>query len=176
MERPFCLPMKIRPAIANDIPEIAEIYGRSVLEEYASFEHIPPDADEMLERFNGVVEKGYPYLVAEIDGKVAGYVYASAHRPRPAYQKTVESTVYVAPAYWRQGVAGALMQELIACCRHGEFREMIAIVACSGDANLDEIGSIRLHRSLGFVDSGRLKGVGYKHDQWLDIVLLQLSL
>ena len=168
--------MKIRSATAADIPQIAEIYGRSVLEEYASFEHVPPDAAEMLARFNGVVEKGYPYLVAEIDGQIAGYVYASAHRPRPAYQKTVESTVYVAPAYWRRGVAVALMQELITRCRAAEFREMIAIVACSQDANLDEIASIRLHRQLGFADSGRLKGVGYKHNQWLDIVLLQLSL
>ena len=168
--------MKIRSATAEDIPEISAIYGRSVLEEYASFEHIPPESAEMLERFKGVVEKGYPYLVAEIDGRVAGYVYASAHRPRPAYQKTVESTVYVAPEFWRRGVAGALMQELIVRCREAQFREMIAIVACSQDARLDEIGSIRLHRSLGFEEAGRLKGVGYKHDQWLDIVLLQLSL
>lgn len=168
--------MKIRSATEEDISQITDIYGRSVLEEYASFEHIPPDADEMLQRFNAVVEKGYPYLVAEIDDRVAGYVYASAHRPRPAYQKTVESTVYVAPDYWRRGIAAALMEELIDRCKEAQFREMIAIVACSGDAKLDEIASIRLHRSLGFSDSGRLKGVGYKHDQWLDIVLLQLSL
>lgn len=168
--------MKIRSATATDIPEITEIYGRSVVEEYASFEHTPPDASEMLQRFNGVLEKGYPYLVAEMDGQVAGYVYASAHRPRPAYQKTVESTVYVAPAFWRRGVAIALMHQLIERCRAAEFREMIAIVACSQDATLDDIASIRLHRQLGFADSGRLKGVGYKHDQWLDIVLLQLTL
>ena len=168
--------MNIRSATSADIPAITEIYARSVLEEYASFEHIPPDADEMQQRFMGVTEKGYPYLVAEIDGQIAGYVYASAHRPRPAYQKTVESTVYVAPDFWRRGIAAALMQELITRCRQSQFREMIAIVACAGDANLDEIASIQLHRRLGFVDSGRLKGVGYKHDQWLDIVLLQLSL
>jgi phosphinothricin acetyltransferase len=168
--------MKIRPATFEDIPAISEIYGRSVIEEFASFEHTPPEVAEMAQRFTAVTGQGYPYLVAEIDGVVAGYTYASAHRPRPAYQKTVESTVYVAPALWRSGVAGALMAALVDQCRKDQFRQMIAIVACQGDADLSEIASIRLHQKLGFVESGRLKGVGYKHDQWLDIVLLQLSL
>ena len=95
--------MKIRPATVDDIPAITGIYSRSVLEEFASFEHTPPGAEEMRQRFSSVTQKGYPYLVAEIDGVIAGYAYASAHRPRPAYQKTVESTVYVAPAYLAKG-------------------------------------------------------------------------
>ncbi|MEP0943263.1 MAG: N-acetyltransferase family protein [Rhizobiaceae bacterium] len=168
--------MKVRPATAEDIPAIAAIYGRSVLEEFASFEHTPPDTAEMLTRFTAIIEKGYPYLVAEIDGVVAGYSYASAHRPRPAYQNTVESTVYVAPDFWRNGIAAELMQELIQQCRSAKFRQMIAIVACQGDADLDEIASVQLHRKLGFVDSGRLKGVGFKQGLWLDTVLLQMSL
>ena len=168
--------MKIRAATSQDIPEITAIYGRSVIEDFASFEHIPPDEAEMLQRFEAVTMQGYPYLVAEIDGQVAGYCYASAHRPRPAYKSTVESTVYVAPDFWRKGVAGALMQALIERCQVAEFRQIIAIVACEGDADLDKIPSVQLHRKLGFVDSGRLKEVGFKHDKWLDIVLLQLTL
>ena len=168
--------MQIRPATENDIPQIAEIYGRSVIEEFASFEHVPPSTEDMRQRFAALKDQGYPYLVAEIDGRVAGYCYASAHRPRPAYQKTVESTVYVAPQFWRKGVAAALMQALIDQCRRDDFRQMIAIVACRGDAKSDQIASVRLHTKLGFVESGRLTGVGFKPDQWLDIVLLQLSL
>ena len=77
---------------------------------------------------------------------------------------------------WRRGVANELMQALVEQCRAAEYRQMIAIVACRGDAGLEKIASVQLYRKLGFVNSGRLRGVGYKHDQWLDIVLLQLAL
>lgn len=168
--------MEIRPATPDDMDQIAAIYGRSVLEEFASFEHEPPDAEEMRRRFEGVVANGYPYLVAEIDGEVAGYCYASAHRPRPAYGKTAESTVYVAPAHWRKGVAQALMAALIGACRDRGYRQVIAIVACKDQDDLSQNASVRLHHRLGFHEAGRLKGVGHKHGLWLDIVLLQLSL
>ena len=168
--------MLIRPATQDDVPAIAEIYARSVVEEFVSFEHEPPSVDEMGKRMAAVVAADYPYLAAEIDGKVAGYCYASSYRPRPAYSKTVETTVYVAPKFWRQGVARKLLQELLEECRRREFRQVIAIAACRGDANLEDVASVQLHLNMGFVASGRLTGVGYKHNQWLDIVLLQLTL
>ena len=105
--------MIIRPATESDIPQITTIYARSVREEIVSFELEPPDETEMLHRMQGLLANDYPYLVAEKDGEIAGYVYASAHRPRPAYAKTVESTVYVDPSFWRQGIARALLVALI---------------------------------------------------------------
>ena len=168
--------MKIRPATAHDIDQITVIYGRSVLEEFASFEHEPPNAADMLQRYQAIVDNNYPYLVAEIDGDVAGYCYVSAHRPRPAYGTTVESTVYVSPNHWRKGVARALMQALTEACRAQSYRQMIAIVACKEDDDLTRNASVQLHLALGFEEAGRLKGVGHKHGQWLDIVLLQLGL
>lgn len=168
--------MIIRPATTSDIPSITEIYARSVDQEFVSFELEPPDDVEMLKRMNGLKTKNYPYLVAEVENQVAGYAYASAHRPRPAYSKTVESTVYVAPQFWRQGIASSLLTALVETCRKQKFREMIAIAACEPHAELSDIPSIQLHLSNGFVDSGRLKSVGHKHGKWLDIVLMQRSL
>mgnify|MGYP000017376531 CR=1 FL=1 len=165
--------MIIRPATESDIPQITTIYARSVREEIVSFELEPPDETEMLHRMQGLLANDYPYLVAEKDGEIAGYVYASVHRPRPAYAKTVESTVYVDPSFWRQGIARALLVALIEKCQQQQFRQMIAIAACDPDADLSEIPSVQLHLALGFVESGRLKAVGYKHDKWLDIVLMQ---
>ncbi|MEP1207022.1 MAG: N-acetyltransferase family protein [Rhizobiaceae bacterium] len=168
--------MQIRQARPDDIPAITEIYGRSVVEEFVSFEHQPPSVAEMTSRMAALIDAGYPYLVAELDGEIAGYCYASSYRPRPAYSKTVESTVYVAPKFWRQGVASRLLDSLIEQCRARQYRQMIAIAACQGDANLQEVASVQLHHRLGFATSGRLTGVGYKHNQWLDIVLMQLTL
>ena len=168
--------MLIREAVQDDVPAITGIYARSVLEEFVSFEHEPPSVDEMDKRMAELVAAGYPYLVAEIDGEVAGYCYASSYRPRPAYSKTVETTVYVAPKFWRQGVARQLLQELLDECRRREFRQVIAIAACQGDAELEDVASVQLHLDMGFAASGRLTGVGFKHNQWLDIVLMQLTL
>ncbi len=168
--------MQIREATPADIPAITQIYGRSVIEEFVSFEHEPPSIDEMTDRLTGITEAGYPYLAAETNGELAGYCYASSYRPRPAYGKTVESTVYVAPKFWRQGVARQLLGSLINECRKREFRQVIAIAACQSDAEVGKIASVQLHLRMGFVNSGRLSGVGFKHNQWLDIILMQLTL
>jgi L-amino acid N-acyltransferase YncA len=168
--------MEIRPACTQDIGEISEIYRRSVEEDIASFELTPPTQPDMLARMKSLVERNYPYLVAEIDGAIAGYAYASAYRPRPAYEKTVEDTVYVSPEYWRKGVARSLLSQLIQNCKQSDYRQMIGIVACEPGVDHDSNASIRLHRQAGFSTSGHLKSVGYKHDKWLDVVLMQLTL
>lgn len=168
--------MQIRQARPEDAPAITLIYARSVLEEFVSFEHDPPDVEEMANRLTAIQGAGYPYLVAEIDGEVAGYCYVSSYRPRPAYSKTVESTVYVAPKFWRRGVARQLLETLIDECRNRKYRQVIAIAACQPDVEMSQVASVQLHLRLGFCESGRLTGVGYKHGQWLDIVLLQLTL
>ena len=168
--------MNIRPAHPEDLVDITAIYGRSVEEEFASFELYPPTVEDMTSRYHAIVEGGYPYLVALVDGKVAGYCYASAYRPRPAYASTVENTVYVNPDYWRRGVATGLLTELISACRASGFRQMIAIASCRPDAEPHQISSVRFHASLGFELKGRLHRVGNKHDLWLDVILMQLSL
>jgi len=168
--------MQIRAATSQDIPAITEIYARSVVEEFVSFEHKPPSVEEMANRLSTIVDAGFPYLIAEIDGEVAGYCYASSYRPRPAYNKTVESTVYVAPKFWRQGVARRLLDSLMEECRKREYRQVIAIAACQPDADITEVASVQLHLRMGFTESGRLSGVGFKHNQWLDVILMQLTL
>jgi L-amino acid N-acyltransferase YncA len=164
----------VRDSSGADIPAIAAIYARSVLEEIASFETIPPDEAEMARRRDERLSKGYPYFVAELDGRIAGYAYAGPFHTRRAYRWTVENTVYVDPAFQRRGVARALMERLIAECEQLGYRQMIAVIA-AGD-NADESASIRLHRALGFVDAGCNRAVGYKHGRWLNTWHLQLAL
>src|SRR4051812_38983416 len=90
-------PLTIRPADLTDIPAITRIYAVAVEHGTASFELEPPDVAEMARRMQRLREGGYPFIVAEREGTVAGYAYAGVYRPRPAYRCSVEDTVYIAP-------------------------------------------------------------------------------
>jgi L-amino acid N-acyltransferase YncA len=161
----------IRAARGGDIAAITAIYRPAVLTGTASFELEAPGEAEMLGRLRSIVDGGYPYLVAERDGRVAGFAYANAYRPRPAYRFTVEDSVYVAPDRQGRGVGGALLAALIAACTLEGFRLMVAVI---GDAS--QHASIALHRRAGFAPSGTLHAVGYKLGRWLDTVIMELPL
>ena len=88
-------PVSVRPVRDTDIPAIAAIYAHAVLHGVASFEVDPPDEAEMTRRMRAVVDAGFPYLVAEKDGRVLGYAYAGPYRTRPAYRNSIENSVYV---------------------------------------------------------------------------------
>jgi L-amino acid N-acyltransferase YncA len=157
-----------RVVTLDDVSAINAIYGENVLHGTASWELIPPDESEMRRRMQNILAQGYPYFVAEIAGRVIGYSYASSYRPRPGYRFTVENSIYVDNAYQRRGIARQLMHTLIDVCTVQGFRQMIAVI---GDS--ENIASIELHRSLGFVHVGLLPTIGFKHNRWLDSVLLQ---
>lgn len=163
---------RIRGARATDVAAIRAIYAHHVEHGFGSFEEVPPEEAEMLRRFEAVTGAGYPYLVAEdAAGRLLGYAYAAAYRPRVAYRMTVEDSVYVDPAAVGRGIGRALLARLIEDCRTRGYRQMIAVIGDSGNA-----GSIALHGALGFVHQGLLRDVGFKKGRWLDSVLMQLTL
>jgi L-amino acid N-acyltransferase YncA len=161
----------IRLATIADIPAIARIYAHAVEHGTASFELAPPDEAEMTRRMQAVLDGKFPYLIAEVDGAVAGYAYASLYRTRPAYRFTVEDSVYVAPDMQRRGIGIALLKKLIEACTARGYRQMIAVI---GDS--DQAASIGVHKACGFAPAGNLKSIGYKFGRWLDTPLMQLSL
>jgi L-amino acid N-acyltransferase YncA len=161
----------IRPSADADVTAITAIYTHAVIHGTASFEIDPPDEAEMRRRREVLLKGGYPYLVAEIDGMVAGYTYAGPYRPRPAYGNSVEDSVYVHPDRQASGVGRALVTALIQICEERGFRQMVAVIGDSASQ-----GSIRLHESLGFTLVGVLKSIGFKHGRWLDSVLMQRPL
>ncbi|HEU0082620.1 MAG TPA: GNAT family N-acetyltransferase [Bradyrhizobium sp.] len=161
----------IRPATEADLPAVTEIYEHAVLHGTATFELIPPDLAEMTRRFKSLMDGGYPYLVAELDGSVAGYAYAGPYRPRPAYRFTVENSVYLKPAIHRRGIGLQLLQRLIAECEARGYRQMIAVIGDSANA-----GSIGVHARCGFAMIGAHPDVGFKFGRWLDTVMMQRAL
>lgn len=164
-------PATIRDATEGDIPAIHAIYAHHVLHGLASFEEVPPGVDEMRSRFHAVRAAGKPYIVAELDGTVAGYGYASAYRTRTAYRFTLENSIYIDGRHLGRGVGTALIEALIERCRGGPWRQMLAVIGDSGNA-----ASIGLHRKAGFREVGVLRKVGFKHGRWVDSVLMQLEL
>ena len=161
----------IRPATKTDLPAVTEIYAHAVLQGTATFELIPPDLAEMTRRFNALMDGGFPWLVAALDGDVVGYAYAGPYRPRPAYRFTVENSVYLKPAIQRRGIGLQLLHRLIAECEARGFRQMIAVIGDSANS-----GSIGVHTRCGFAMTGTFYDVGFKFGRWLDTVLMQRAL
>ena len=164
-------PPVIRSILPEDIAAITTIYRHYVLTHTATFEIEAPDEAEMQTRMHRVVDGGFPYLVAQIDGRVAGYCYAGPYRARIAYRHTIEDSVYIAPGMIGRGIGHALLSELLKLCTERGYREVVAIIGDSANHP-----SIRLHHKSGFVPVGTLRNVGYKFDRWLDTVVMQKSL
>ena len=161
----------VRASTDADIVEITAIYGHHVLHGTASFETTAPEPGEIAQRRQAVLERGLPYLVAEIGGSVAGFAYAGTYRPRPAYRFTVENSVYLRPGQEGRGLGRALMSDVLRRCEQGPWRQMIAVIGDSSNQ-----ASIRLHEKLGFRHVGVLRSVGFKFGRWLDTVVMQRPL
>ncbi|KAN0025427.1 hypothetical protein ACTFIU_003688 [Dictyostelium citrinum] len=182
--------IKIRNVNENDIKEITNIYKHYVLNEFCTFEEEVPSEEEMDKRRLIIAEKNLPYIVAtttttttikdganDSDAKeiVIGYAYASSFRPRAAYRFTVEDSIYIDKNYQKLGVGSILLKELITQCKEKGLKQMVAVIAAGGP---NQVGgsSIKLHKKFGFDNEHTLKNVGYKFNQFLDTVSLQLSL
>ncbi len=163
--------MQVRPAAEGDLADVQAIYAHHVRTGLASFEEEPPSLEEMRERHRRITHEGFPYLVAEFGGMVAGYGYCSLYRTRSAYRYAVEDSVYVRPESVGKGVGTALLSRLIERSEALGYRQMIAVIGDSANA-----ASIGLHASLGFLRVGTLRSVGYKRERWVDSVLMQRAL
>ena len=161
----------MRDARPADLPRVQAIYAHHLLHGTASFEEEPPSLAEVMRRYEHVLGRALPYLVAELDEEVVGFSYAGPYRLRSAYRFTVENSVYVDAALAGRGIGAALLGELVACCEGRGMREIVAIIGDSGNA-----ASIGLHRRFEFEPIGTLRGVGFKFGRWLDSVLMQRRL
>jgi L-amino acid N-acyltransferase YncA len=161
----------LRPARPGDAEAIAAIYAHHVRTCAATFELDPPPAAEMDRRRRDIESLGLPYLVAEADGAVVGYAYASRFRPRIGYRYTVEDSVYIHPAHTGRGLGRLLLARLIDECATLGARQMVAVIGDSANQP-----SLRLHESFRFRRVGVLEQVGWKFDRWFDAILMQRAL
>ena len=160
----------LREAASHDAAAIAAIYRTYVLSSAATMELEPPDEEEMARRMEAVHRQGLPFLVAEEEGEIVGYGYATPFRPRPGYRFTVENTVYLRGDRTGCGLGRRLLEAVMQACRKAEYRQMIAVIGG------DNPSSVAMHRALGFTVAGILRGAGWKFDQPQDITLMQREL
>ncbi|MBW5415896.1 N-acetyltransferase [Pseudomonas luteola] len=153
---------KVRVAVPDDASAIQAIYAPMVLNTAISFELVPPTVQEMANRIETTLST-YPYLVAEQNGRVIGYAYASQHRAREAYRWSVDVTVYIDPTVHRQGIGRSLYQGLLPILTEQGFHAAYAGIALPNNA------SVGLHEALGFKHIGTYPEVGFKHDRWHDV-------
>jgi L-amino acid N-acyltransferase YncA len=165
------LDFAVRDVAEADMAAVQRIYAHHVLTGLATFEETPPDLEEMMARRRAALDLGLPYLVAEAGDQILGYCYATPYRARPAYRFTIEDSVYVAEGFAGRGLGAALLGALIARCEAGPWRQMMAVIGDSGN-----LGSIALHRRLGFEMIGALRSVGFKFGRWVDTPLMQRAL
>ena len=161
---------ELRDASVEDAEAIAAIYAHHVLHGTASYEVQPLSVADTRAKIERIAGRGWPFLVADMDGEPVGYAYAEQFRDRPAYRYTCENSIYVRADRLGLGVGKALLTELCARAERLGFRQMIAVI---GGA---EPASIALHESCGFETVGRLRSVGWKKGRWLDTVYMQRPL
>jgi L-amino acid N-acyltransferase YncA len=160
----------IRPALASDAQAVCAIYDFHVAHGTASFDSAGPSAAEWAVKIADVTAQGWPFLVAEQGGAVVGYAYATQFRPRAAYARTCENSIYIADGARGAGVGTQLLERLITAARDCGFEQMIAVIGGG------EPASVALHGKCGFVHAGRMRNVGYKFGRTLDTVYMQCDL
>jgi phosphinothricin acetyltransferase len=150
---------------------VAALYGGYVRDSLATFELVAPSADDWRAKLAALDQVGLPFLVQVEGEELVGYALVTPWRPRPGYRFTVEDSIYIAPRRTGQGHGRRLMMELISATRTWGAKQVLAVIADSG-----EPASPALHLGAGFVEVGRLRQVGFKQGRWVDTLLLQLSL
>jgi phosphinothricin acetyltransferase len=161
--------VRIRLAEDADMEAIAAIYRPIVEATAISFEITAPDRDEMARRV-GATMKSYPWLVCDMDGRIAGYAYGGRHRARPAYRWSAETSVYIDDAFRRRGVGRGLYDSLFAILAAQGYRNALAGITLPNPA------SVALHESMGFEKVGVYRAVGYKFGRWHDVGWWQRAL
>ena len=171
LPRPVTRPV-VRPAEARDLPAVARILEPYATRTAVTFDEEPPSLDAWSARFADLAARGLPFLVAELDGEVVGYAYASPWRPKSAYRYTVEDSIYLAAEAQGRGVGTRLLSALLDACSLAGVRQVVAVVADDPAS----AGSLPLHQRFGFEVAGMLRDVGVKHGRSVSTMLLQRSL
>lgn len=153
----------VRPAEQRDSATIQKIYAYYVEHSVATFELVVPDV-ATFEAKRQKIQERYPFYVVEEAGEVVGYAYAHAFYELPAYDWTAEVTIYLAPEKGGKGTGSALYEALERTLSRQGIRQVMACITASNEV------SIHFHQKRGYQEAGMFQRVGYKKQQWLDVV------
>ena len=153
----------IRPATLDDAEAVARIYNHYIRDTVVTFEEDVVSIQEMTGRLGKVTASSLPWVVAEENGSVLGYAYASAWHGRCAYRFSTEITVYLAPGAQGKGLGSKLYDTLFARLKDKGIHTVIGGIALPNPA------SVALHEKFGMTQVAHFKEVGFKFGQWIDV-------
>lgn len=159
----------IRRFKPEDIPKLLHIYNYYVLNSVVTFDDKALSLETFTEKVNGINSE-YPFIVFEEENTILGYAYGSRFRPKPAYQNTVEATIYLKHSIQGKGIGTQLYSRLIELLKKRKFHIVLGVLTLPNEA------SEKLHEKLGFKKVAHLKEVGLKFGAWHDVGMYQLSL
>ncbi|HBI9103206.1 TPA: N-acetyltransferase [Staphylococcus aureus] len=160
----------IRCAKKEDLNAILAIYNDAIINTTAVYTYEPQTIDERIAWFETKQRNHEPIFVFEENGSVLGFATFGSFRPWPAYQYTIEHSIYVDASARGKGIASQLLQHLIVEAKAKGYRTLVAGIDASNEA------SIKLHQKFNFKHAGTLTNVGYKFDYWLDLAFYELDL
>ena len=162
--------MEIRDATAGDMGDVLAIYNDAVLNTTAVYDYAPRSLAVQQEWFATKAAQGWPVLVAAEGERVVGFCSYGPFRAWPAYHRTVECSIYVAPDRRGRGIGKRLLPALLERAQASTFHAIVAGIDATNDA------SLRLHARLGFEKVAHFREVGWKFERWLDVVIMQRAL
>jgi phosphinothricin acetyltransferase len=162
--------VQIRPFEIKDTQSILDIINYNILNSTALYDYKTRDFETQKTILEDKINKGFPVIVAECNGKLVGFGMYSEFRFREAYKFTVEHSVYVSPNEMGKGIGKMIMGQLIVLAKAQGLHTMIGVI------DSENKSSITFHEQFGFKTVGIIKESGYKFDRWLDSVFMQLLL
>jgi len=159
----------IRSVTLNDAKHIVDIYNYYVLNSIVTFDEIPFTENDFNQRIESI-SSTYPFIVFEENNTILGYAYANMFRQKPAYNKTVETTIYLKHDAQGKHIGTKLYTELLKQLKQQNYHAII------GGLTLPNEASVRLHEKLGFKQVAHFKEVGFKFEEWLDVGFWELIL
>lgn len=160
----------IREAIKSDAHRIAELYNYYIRKTIVTFDEQPLSITEMENKISVIQEKGYPFIVYELDNTIVAYAYLNNWRNRSAFNITLETSIYVDNRYQQKGIGMLLYNELIKTARQLKLHSLVAAVSLPNEA------SRKIHSRLGFKLVGNFKESGLKFGKLIDVEFWQLFL
>ena len=160
----------IRPFNFDDLQDILIIINHNILFTTSVYDYDVRTIEQQRVILQHKLDNNFPFLVAQVNGKVIGFGTYGEFRFKKAYQFTVEHSVYINEDFHGFGIGRLLLNDLISIAKKNSIHTMVAVI------DSENTGSIDFHRKFGFETVGILKESGFKFNKWLDSVLMQLLL
>tara|TARA_B100000131_G_scaffold148476_1_gene144242 strand:+ start:43 stop:543 length:501 start_codon:yes stop_codon:yes gene_type:complete len=162
----------ITPLLKKNLKDALKIYNYYVVHSFSNFEEKKVSLNDFAHNYRKITNKKLPYLAAMIDKKLVGIAYLNKFRDKSGYRFAFENTIYVHNNYLKKGIGSRLLKQLITLSKKNkEIKKIVAVIG-----SIDSVGSIKVHKKLGFKNCGRLKKIGFKKGKWIDSIIMQKDL